>query len=154
MICGTKLSQISSTLKKRKLSLFRNIRETIEAGGTVLIPTSTGSRVLELVHILDAYWEEEKISAPLLYFSHVGNRTLSYASSMLEWMSSTLIDEWQVQNNSPFDAKHLKVMSSIDELEKLDGPKVVLASGEAMEVGFSSTILQDLLSGFFYGYFN
>ncbi|VVT50613.1 uncharacterized protein SAPINGB_P002822 [Magnusiomyces paraingens] len=146
MICGTKLSQISSTLKKRKLSLFRNIRETIEAGGTVLIPTSTGSRVLELVHILDAYWEEEKISAPLLYFSHVGNRTLSYASSMLEWMSSTLIDEWQVQNNSPFDAKHLKVMSSIDELEKLDGPKVVLASGEAMEVGFSRQLFSKICS--------
>lgn len=137
MICGTKISEISSTLKKRKEALFKNVRETIASGGTVLIPTSTGSRVLELVHILDSFWEKEHISAPLLYFSHVGSRTLSYASSMLEWMSSTVIDEWQVQNQSPFDTKHLKVLSSTEELMKMDGPKVILASGEAMEVGFA-----------------
>lgn len=144
MICGTKISEISSTLKKRKEALFKNVRETIASGGTVLIPTSTGSRVLELVHILDDFWEKEQISAPLLYFSHVGSRTLSYASSMLEWMSSTVIDEWQVQNQSPFDTKHLKVLSSTEELMKMDGPKVILASGEAMEVGFARQIFSKI----------
>lgn len=146
MICGTKISQLSSTLKKRKESLFRNIRDTIEAGGTVLLPTSTGARVLELVHILNAYWEKQNISTPLIYFSHVGQRTMSYASSMLEWMSAQVITEWQVQNKSPFDLKNLRIMSSIDELTKLDGPKVILASGEAMEVGFSRQLFAKLCS--------
>lgn len=146
MVCGTKISQLSSTQRKRKESLFRNIHDTIEMGGTVLIPTSTGSRVLELAHILDSHWEEKKISAPLIYFSHVGARTLSYASSMLEWMSSNIISEWQVQNNSPFDVKHLRVMSSVEELLKMDGPKVILAAGEAMEVGLSRRLFSHICS--------
>lgn len=141
MICGSKISE---PFKDRKDALFKDIKQTIQKGGTVLIPTSSGGRVLELCHILDAYWRKHKMSAPLLYYSHVGKRTMSYASSMLEWMSSAIIDEWQVQNNSPFDTKHLKVITDLKELEKMDGPKVVLASGEAMEVGFARSIFASI----------
>lgn len=137
LICGSKISE---PFKDRKDALIKDIKRTISKGGTVLIPTSSGGRVLELCHILDAHWRKNKMSAPLLYYSHVGKRTMSYASSMLEWMSSSIIDEWQVQNNSPFDTKHLKVITDLKELEKMDGPKVVLASGEAMEVGFARSI--------------
>lgn len=147
MICGSKVSERPSTLKRRKENLFANIKETIRRGGSVLIPTSSGSRVLELCHILDSFWEDNKISAPLVYFSHVGYRTLSYASSMLEWMSSAVIDEWEIHNNSPFDTKHLKVYSDLDELAKLDGPKVVLASGEALEAGFSRGLFTKMCDG-------
>ncbi|KAF5100751.1 hypothetical protein D0Z00_001139 [Geotrichum galactomycetum] len=147
MICGSKISERPATLKRRKESLFANIKETIRRGGSVLIPTSSGARVLELCHILDSFWEDNKISAPLVYFSHVGYRTLSYASSMLEWMSSAVIDEWEVHNNSPFDTKHLKVYSDLDELAKLDGPKVVLASGEALEAGFARGLFTKMCDG-------
>jgi cleavage and polyadenylation specificity factor subunit 2 len=147
MICGSKISERPATLKRRKESLFVNIKETIRRGGSVLIPTSSGARVLELCHILDSFWEDNKISAPLVYFSHLGYRTLSYASSMLEWMSSAVIDEWEVHNNSPFDTKHLKVYSDLDELAKLDGPKVVLASGEALETGFSRGLFTKMCDG-------
>lgn len=146
MICGTKISEVSSTLKKRRETLLRNIRDTIDSGGTVLIPTSTGSRVLELVHILNGYWENQNISTPLIYFSHVGQRTMSYASSMLEWMSSQVITEWQVQNKSPFELRNLRVMSNLNDLMQMDGPKVVLASDEAMEVGFSRQLFTKICS--------
>ncbi|KAF5093197.1 hypothetical protein D0Z03_002514 [Geotrichum reessii] len=144
MICGSKVSERPATLKRRKENLFANIKETISCGGSVLIPTSSGARILELCHILDSFWEDNKISVPLIYFSHVGYRTLSYASSMLEWMSSAVIDEWEVHNNSPFDTKHLKVFSDLEDLAKLDGPKVVLASGEALEAGFSRSLFTKL----------
>uniref|UniRef100_A0A060T6A2 Cleavage and polyadenylation specificity factor subunit 2 n=1 Tax=Blastobotrys adeninivorans TaxID=409370 RepID=A0A060T6A2_BLAAD len=136
MICGSKCSE-TETLKSRREAMFRDIHNTLDNGGTVLIPSSSGARVLELCHILDAYWSKARLSAPLIYFSHVGTRTLSYASSMLEWMSSSIIDEWQLKNNSPFDVKNLTVMSNIDQLRTLDGPKVIIASGEALEAGFS-----------------
>lgn len=137
MICGTK---ISDSIKDRKEALYKDIQDTITRGGTVLIPTSSGCRVLELCHILESYWRVNNLTIPLVYYSHVGNRTMSYASSMLEWMSSNIIDEWQVHNDSPFDIKHLKVITDLAELSKMDGPKVVLAAGESMEIGFARTI--------------
>lgn len=146
MICGSKISEQPGTLKKRKEALFNDIQETIQSGGSVLIPTSSGARVLELCHILDSYWEENNFSTPLIYFSHVGLRTMSYASSMLEWMSSVVIDEWEIHNNSPFDTKRLKVYSNLDELAKIDGPKVILASGEALETGFARNLFTKLCS--------
>lgn len=145
MICGSKVGEPGQqSLRKRKDALFSCIQETIGRGGTVLIPTSSGSRVLELCHILDSYWSSEKISAPLVYFSHVGARTLSYASSMLEWMSSVVIDEWQVKNNSPFETKNIKIITDLEELKTMDGPKVILASGEALELGFSRLLFAEL----------
>lgn len=146
MICGSKISDQPGTLRKRKEALFNDIQDTIQAGGSILIPTSSGARVLELCHILDSYWEESRISTPLIYYSHVGFRTMSYASSMLEWMSSSVIEEWEIHNNSPFDTKHLRVYSSIEELAKIDGPKVILASGEALETGFARTLFTKLCS--------
>lgn len=146
MICGSKISNNPGTLEKRKEALFNDIQDTIQTGGSVLIPTSSGSRVLELCHILDSFWEENRISTPLIYYSHVGFRTMSYAKSMLEWMSPAIISEWEIHNNSPFDTNHLQVYSSIDELAKLEGPKVILASGEAMETGFARSLFTKICS--------
>ncbi|CAN6648917.1 cleavage factor two protein 2 [Trichomonascus vanleenenianus] len=134
LICGTKTGE-GVTMKTRKKNLITDINETLSNGGTVLIPTSSGSRALELVHLLDTEWARSKRKEPLIYLSHVGRRMLAYASSMLEWMSAGMINEWQDKNQSPFDTKHLRTVTSVDELA--EGPKVVLAAGEALETGFS-----------------
>jgi cleavage and polyadenylation specificity factor subunit 2 len=145
MICGTKTGDPSLSLKKKKDTLFKSIQECLDRGGTVLMPTSTGARDLELCYMLDSYWESKRLKFPLIYYSHVGTRTLSYASSMIEWMSSNLIDEWQVKNNSPFDSRSLKVLSDVNLLAGMDGPKLIMASGEAMEnSGFARTVFARL----------
>lgn len=146
MICGSKISNNPGTLEKRKEALFKDIQNTIQDGGSVLIPTSSGARVLELCHILDSFWEEQRISTPLIYYSHVGFRTMSYAKSMLEWMSPAIISEWEIHNNSPFDTKHLQIYSNLDDLAELEGPKVILASGEALETGFSRGLFTKICS--------
>lgn len=143
-ICGTKFGQQNGTLSQRKTQLHKRIEETISRGGTILIPTSSGARVLELVLILENLWEQNGFAAPLYYYSHVGSRTMSYASSMLEWMSGAVIDEWQKKNNSPFQTRFMKVTTNIADLYATDGPKVILASSEAMETGFSKELFTKL----------
>lgn len=145
MICGSKTSDSTLSLKKRRDTLLKSVQECLDRGGTVIMPTSAGARDLELCYILDAYWESSRLKFPLLYYSHVGTRTLSYASSMIEWMSSNVIDEWQVKNNSPFDSRSLKVLSDLNQLGDMDGPKLILASGEALESsGFARTVFAQL----------
>jgi cleavage and polyadenylation specificity factor subunit 2 len=141
MICGSKISE-SLSLKKRKELLFGQVIQTLDRGGTVLIPTSSGARVLELCTLLDTYWTENKISAPLMYFSHIGARTMSYASSMLEWMSSAVITQWESGTGTPFETKHVKYVCELDQLT--DGPKVILATGESLEAGFSRPLFAKL----------
>lgn len=145
LICGTKTGDPTLSFKKKKDALFKTIQECLDKGGTVLMPTSTGARDLELCYMLEAYWESNRLKFPFIYYSHVGTRTLSYASSMIEWMSSNVIDEWQVKNKSPFESRFLKVFSNLSLLSDMDGPKLIMASGEAMESsGFARTIFTKL----------
>ncbi|ODQ68559.1 hypothetical protein NADFUDRAFT_7619, partial [Nadsonia fulvescens var. elongata DSM 6958] len=143
LVCGTKTSS-GIGRRKRDEALFRSVQETLERGGTVLLPTSTGSRFLELAHILSNHFQSHNLNYPLFYLSHMGSRTMSYASSMLEWMSSSIIREWETKNESPFRFKNITVTSNMAEILRSDGPKVVMVSGEEMEIGFSKLLFTKL----------
>ncbi|ANB11323.1 Cft2p [Sugiyamaella lignohabitans] len=149
MICGSKVTSTGLPLKFRKDLLLRQIRDTIDRGGSVLIPTSSAARMLELVTILDGFWTDMSrdplSSIPLIYYSHVGTRTMSYASSMIEWMSSTVINQWESQTNTPFETRHVTYTCDLKDIST-DKPRVIVASGEALEVGFARSIFAKLCS--------
>lgn len=125
------------SLKFNRSRLLEDVSLVISRGGSVLLPTSAGSRVLELCTILDRYLVQENVKVPLILLSHVGKRILTYASSMLEYLQSAIIDEWQIRNESPFEASRIHCMTSLEQLNTVVGPKIVLATGEALETGLS-----------------
>jgi cleavage and polyadenylation specificity factor subunit 2 len=139
MVCGSKMSQ-SVGLKKRNELLLSTIDNVLARGGTVLLPTSA-ARVLELVYLLDSHWHTNRKNFPLLYASYTGKRTLQYASSMLEWMSQNIMKDWEVKNESPFDTRHLQVVSDIATFDRTyKGPKVILADDASMDIGFAKAL--------------
>ena len=94
---------------------------------------------------------------PYLSISYhiLGTKVLSYASNLLEWMSSQLVKEWEeassVNNNSsnknnfPFDPSKVDLLLDPSELVQLSGPKIVLCSGIDLKNGdMSSEALQYL----------
>lgn len=89
--------------KKRDDMLLDMIRSSLAKGGTVLIPTDTSARVLELAYALEHAWrnaEGKDASDPLngagLYLAgRKANTTMRLARSMLEWMDENIVREFE-----------------------------------------------------------
>lgn len=118
--------------KKRVEKFFELVDATLGRGGTVLLPTSIGGRMLELVHLIDDHLQSAPI--PVLLLSHTKARNLTYAGSMLEWMAPAVIRDWESRGQPPFDSSRVQVVQP-NELLNLPGAKVVFASGAGFEDG-------------------
>ncbi|KAG5297355.1 cleavage and polyadenylation specificity factor subunit 2 [Histoplasma ohiense] len=100
---GDKFS-LSGGRKKRDDLLMDMIRNCFSKGGTVLIPTDTSARALELAYVLEHAWRESAETAdgedPLksgeLYLAgKKGYGTMRLARSMLEWMDEGIVREFE-----------------------------------------------------------
>ncbi|MCJ1388006.1 hypothetical protein MMC18_000850 [Xylographa bjoerkii] len=108
LICSTKGVEHTASAggrAKRDELLLDMIRTTITRGGTVLIPTDSSARVLELAYVLDHAWQREASSsvqsvlntARLYLASTNAGATMRYASSMIEWMDENVVREFEAE---------------------------------------------------------
>ena len=61
LVCSSKngnTTSFSGGRKKRDQLLLDNIRSSLSRGGTVLIPSDSSARVLELAFVLEKAWQE------------------------------------------------------------------------------------------------
>lgn len=121
--------------KKRVEKFFELVDATLGMGGTVLLPTTIGGRLLELIHLIDEHLQSAPI--PVLLVGHAKARSLTYAGSMLEWMAPGVIKEWESRGQAPFDASRVQVIEP-KELINMPGAKVVFAAGAGFENGTQS----------------
>ena len=123
MICsarGAETNAIVGGRKKRDDMLMDQIRNAVAKGGTVLIPTDTSARVLELAYILEQAWRKEHTDgasdSPLkktkLYLAsrNVG-ATMRYVRSMLEWMDEGVVRELENEHSDSSNRQHKRNMS-------------------------------------------
>jgi len=104
---------------RRDELLLDMIRSTIAKGGTVLIPTDTSARVLELAYVLDHAWGLEPNiagdgglkSARLYLASKNVGATMRYARSMLEWMDESVVREFEAQAGNVGNTQHRRTDS-------------------------------------------
>ncbi|PWY92556.1 cleavage and polyadenylylation specificity factor [Aspergillus heteromorphus CBS 117.55] len=107
LVCSTRGGDrfaLTGGRKKRDDLLLDMIRSTIAKGGTVLIPTDTSSRVLELAYALEHAWRdvaansqsEDALKGAGLYLAgRKANTTMRLARSMLEWMDESIVREFE-----------------------------------------------------------
>ncbi|CAH2352719.1 cleavage factor two protein 2 [[Candida] railenensis] len=135
LITNTDLGS-SMSHRKRTEKFLQLVDATLANGGSVLLPTSLSGRFLEILHLIDQHLQSAPI--PVLFLSYSGTKALSYASNLLEWMSSQLIKEWEDsqshggsnnKNNIPFDPSKVDLLSDPSELVQLTGPKIVFCTG-------------------------
>lgn len=90
--------------KKRDDLLLDMIRSCVSKDGTVLIPTDSSARVLELAYVLEHAWREAAGStdgknslnnAALYLAGKKGHGTMRLARSMLEWMDEAIVREFE-----------------------------------------------------------
>ncbi|CAI6335183.1 unnamed protein product [Periconia digitata] len=105
MICSSRGSPgISKQRSKRDEALLSLIRDTVANGGSVLIPSDSSARILELAYLLEETWQKEtsksESNSPLkntkLYLaSRTAGATMRYVRSMLEWMEEGIVKEFE-----------------------------------------------------------
>lgn len=118
MICsarGAEKNAITGGRKKRDDMLLDMIRTAVAKGGTVLIPTDSSARVLELAYILEQAWRKEYLDttsdSPLkktkLYLAskNIG-ATMRYARSMLEWMDENVARDFENEPSNSSNRQH------------------------------------------------
>ncbi|KAL8809594.1 MAG: hypothetical protein Q9200_003289 [Gallowayella weberi] len=117
LICsarGAEKNSLAGGTRRRDELLLDTIRATIAKGGTVLIPTDTSARVLELAYLLEHAWRKEHTnndsdnplrSARLYLASRNVGATMRYARSMLEWMDENIVKELEVDEAAAANKK-------------------------------------------------
>lgn len=177
LVCSTKgaeRSHLAGGRKKRDDALLDLVKHTISQGGTVLIPTDSSARMLELAYILEHHWRNEVSgshsdvykSTKVAYAGKSANATLRYARSMIEWMDEGIVREMEAvigrdktqsrsdangqqntEDKTPFDFRHVKLIERKSQVERMlssGKPSVILASDKTLEWGFSKEAIQKI----------
>ena len=112
LICsskGTGLVKVARPPTKRDEVLLAMIRETIAMGGSVLIPSDSSARILELAYLLEETWQKETSqtesnsplkNAKVFLASRTSGATMRYVRSMLEWMEEGIVKEFEAASGA------------------------------------------------------
>jgi cleavage and polyadenylation specificity factor subunit 2 len=144
---GLESRVIGETVKKRRekeVSLLDVSLETLRNEGGVLIPCETASRTLELLHIFDKHWNDNKGIGiyHLVYFTHMATHVVDYARSQLEWMrDSASKGFYQDKPKNPFDLTNVKIVKTLKEFNAIAGPKVVFCTDSSLNCGLAKEVL-------------
>jgi len=145
MITDAKQATSQSVSKKsRDQQLMESIVTTLNNGGNVLLPVDTAGRVLELLITIDQYWSSNKLPFPVAMLSYMSFNSVEFAKSQLEWMSDSIMKTFDNSRENPFSFKHIRLFQEKTQLDNLPNPKVILATTNDLESGFSREILVEL----------
>ena len=97
------------------------IVSALAAGGNVLLPTDAAGRVLELLSMLNAHWDQHKLhdTYPLVLLSHTGASMLDNIQSMTEWCSEAVTLHFNTKGTNAFAFRRLRVCTSLAQLDAL-----------------------------------
>jgi cleavage and polyadenylation specificity factor subunit 2 len=116
---GDKLTLAGGRLKRDEL-LLEMVRSSVAKGGTVLIPTDSSARVLELAYVLEHAWRQDQTSAgggkkltgvKLFLASKRAGATMRYARSMIEWMDDAVARDIEAEGRSNANKSHKRTDS-------------------------------------------
>lgn len=165
------ITDASSALNKVKYNaaheqrMIGSIVETLRRGGNVLVPCDTAGRSLELALLLENEWRREKGLGvyPIIMLSPMSVRTIEFASHQLEWMSDEVMKAFHDNRINPFSFQYTHLCESLEAFDHRYGhggrsgsvggggdrgdrdrgpPRVVLATTESIECGFSRALFE------------
>lgn len=132
----TKLDKFGSTKPHgKRVKVFKDsLKSVLGSNGSAMIPVEIGGNFLDLfVLVHDFFYECSRsrlyTQVPVLLVSYSRGRVLTYARSMLEWLSASLLKIWEARDNkSPFDLGSRFHVVTPEEISKYSGPKVCFVS--------------------------
>ncbi|KAI0921639.1 hypothetical protein AcW2_006550 [Taiwanofungus camphoratus] len=79
--------------KDRDAALLDCVTATLTSRNSLLLPCDSSTRVLELLVLLDQYWNYSRIKYPICLLSRSGREMLTFVRSMMEWLGGTVSKE-------------------------------------------------------------
>ncbi|TRX92504.1 hypothetical protein FHL15_006671 [Xylaria flabelliformis] len=141
---GSEKQSLSGGRTKRDEQLLDKVRTCVAKGGTVLIPTDSSARVLELAYLLEHAWRADspsgdgKLCHARLYLAGRNvHSVMRYARSMLEWMDDSIVREFEAvadgskratgaadgmrqgKDAGPFDFRYLRLLDRRGQIDKV-----------------------------------
>lgn len=134
-------------------ALTEAILSVLRRDGNVLLPVDCSGRVLEILVILDRFWEQQRLQATynLIWVAPMGGNVLDFARSQLEWMSAKKMGApFDSGQGHPLKLPSIRICSSTAELDAIlqqnQNPSCILASGLTLEGKSSLAGKQSLLT--------
>ena len=118
LVCSARGAETSAPAGgrvKRDTLLLDMIRDTVGKGGSVLIPTDTSARVLEIAYMLEHAWRKESSdpidskslrNASLHLASRKAGSIMRQVRSMLEWMDESVVREFESESTKSASKDH------------------------------------------------
>jgi cleavage and polyadenylation specificity factor subunit 2 len=157
--------------KDRESRLLDVISSTLGSRHSILIPTALGSRLLELLLLLDQHWEFARLRYPLCMVAKNGKEMLDVVRSLMEWFGGK-VGEGVVagggvgealsaatsaaaghkrkrddEKDSPLRFRHLEFFpnpAALVQRYSSRDPKLILAAPLSMATGPSRSIFAEL----------
>jgi len=123
--------------EKPRDKFLRKVITKLRSNGNVLLPVDCAGRVLELLIILERYWEQNKFSYPIIWANHVVQSAARHVQAHLEFTSKSMNEAFLRDKTNPFEFKHVKPVGNLEAMNMWRSPKVILCSGADLEYGFS-----------------
>jgi cleavage and polyadenylation specificity factor subunit 2 len=119
LVCSAKGVErvVSGGRTKRDELMLDTIKSAVAKGGTVLIPTDSSARVLELAYLLDHAWAADAnniggvpLKSVRIYLATKSiGATMRYARSMIEWMDENVVREFEAEMANPSNRQHKRM---------------------------------------------
>mmetsp|Transcript_71508 Transcript_71508/g.190716 ORF Transcript_71508/g.190716 Transcript_71508/m.190716 type:complete len:615 (+) Transcript_71508:559-2403(+) len=144
---------------KGERRMLEHILGTLAASGSVLIPTATAGRVVDVLLLLEAAWQKQKAALsryPICLVDPVGDMIVEILKTRMEWSSGenqTLFEERVFEDSGVFNPFVLPSVEFFCDAEDMFArhpvhrPKVVFATDAHLEDGDSRILFSKLASG-------
>lgn len=147
--------------RKRDAKMMEAIITTLRQGGDVLMPVDTAGRSLELLLLIHQFWMASRLGKQTYSFvllSNVGESTIDFARSQIEWMSAACMKQFDLNRENPFAFPQLHICHSLEDLHRLKRgnnknnnnnntkPMLVLATNPNLSAGFSQDLFMQFAS--------
>eukprot|EP00934_Nitzschia_sp_Nitz4_P004338 Nitzschia sp. Nitz4//scaffold138_size62050//1928//4771//NITZ4_006381-RA/size62050-processed-gene-0.43-mRNA-1//1//CDS//3329535746//4328//frame0 len=127
--------------------LTESIMSVLRRDGNVLLPVDASGRVLELVLLLQQFWDKQRLAQTynLVWLGPMVGNTLAFCRSQLEWMNGKLGNDFDNKAGHPYALRNVHLCSNVSELETLmasnQNPTCVLANGMTLDNGPARDLL-------------
>lgn len=126
---------------------FRPILEKLKQNKTVLLPVDGLARTLELLMVLNDFWEKRPNDPrPIYFLSHYSVDIYDTVNKFTDWLNSDLKKKFTETLEKPFELPRIRCIKKIEDIEGLgQQPCIILATSDTLERGFSRQLFIDTI---------
>lgn len=157
---STSLPQTAQSAHLEKF--FEQVLTTLAAGGDAFIPVDTCGRSLDLIHQFEMFWAANQayaqhkgalpvqyelrrhVSSPIFFLTNVSYSTIEFAKAQLEWMNDMYSNQFCDTRANIWNLQYVQLVHSVAEVMRVSRPRVILASSQSMDSGFSFELFSQI----------